>query len=66
MPLLIPAEEWRFIEAGVIQRAQLLSLLLEDLYGPQHLLRDGQFPAALLYGNPGFLRPLVGVRGARP
>ena len=62
VPLLIPAEEWRFIEAGVIQRAQLLSLLLEDLYGSQSLLKQGHFPAALLFGNPAFLRPMVGVR----
>jgi len=61
VPLLLPAEEWRFIEAGVIQRADLLSRLLEDLYGPQDLLKSGKFPAALLYGNPAFLRPLVGV-----
>ena len=61
VPLLIPSAEWRFIEAGVIQRAQLLNLLLEDLYGPQRLLTDGRFPAALLYANPAFLRPLVGV-----
>ncbi len=61
VPLLIPADEWRSIEAGIVQRAQLLSLLLEDLYGPQHLLTHGHFPAALLYGNPAFLRPLVGV-----
>jgi uncharacterized circularly permuted ATP-grasp superfamily protein/uncharacterized alpha-E superfamily protein len=62
VPLLIPADEWRSIEAGIIQRAQLLSLLLEDLYGAQDLLTHGHFPAALLYGNPAFLRPLVGVR----
>jgi uncharacterized circularly permuted ATP-grasp superfamily protein/uncharacterized alpha-E superfamily protein len=62
IPLLIPAEEWRFIESGVIQRAQLLSLLLEDLYGSQELLKQGHFPAALLYGNPAFLRPMVGVQ----
>ena len=61
VPLLIAAEEWRYIEAGIIQRAQLLSLLLEDLYGPQELLTQGRFPAALLYANPAFLRPLVGV-----
>ena len=60
--LLISAEEWRYIEAGVIQRARLLSLLLQDLYGPQNLLKDGHFPASLLYGNPAFLRPLVGVQ----
>ena len=62
VPLLIQAEEWRAIEAGVVQRAELLNRLLEDLYGPQQLIRDGHFPAALLFGNPGFLRPLVGVK----
>jgi uncharacterized circularly permuted ATP-grasp superfamily protein len=62
VPFLIPAEEWRFIEAGVIQRAKLLSRLLEDLYGSQEILRDGHLPAALLYANPAFLRPLVGVK----
>jgi uncharacterized circularly permuted ATP-grasp superfamily protein/uncharacterized alpha-E superfamily protein len=62
LPLLIPANEWRFLEQGIIQRARLLSQLLEDLYGPQELIASGFFPAALLYGNPAFLRPLVGVR----
>lgn len=62
VPLLIPADEWRFIEAGIIQRAQLLNLLLEDLYGPQDLVAHGHFPAALLYANPAFLRPMAGVR----
>jgi len=61
LPLLIPAQEWRFIEAGIIQRAQLLSLLLEDLYGSQALVVQGHFPSTLLYANPAFLRPLVGV-----
>ena len=61
VPLLIPADEWRYIEAGIIQRAQLLSLILEDLYGSQELLAQSRFPAALLYANPAFLRPLVGV-----
>jgi uncharacterized circularly permuted ATP-grasp superfamily protein len=61
VPLMILQEEWRFIEAGIIQRAELLGRLLEDLYGDQSLVKEGRFPAALLYGNPEFLRPLVGV-----
>jgi uncharacterized circularly permuted ATP-grasp superfamily protein/uncharacterized alpha-E superfamily protein len=61
VPFLIPAGEWRVIEAGIIQRAQLLSFLLEDLYGSQSLLKNGQFPPALLFANPAFLCPLVGV-----
>jgi uncharacterized circularly permuted ATP-grasp superfamily protein/uncharacterized alpha-E superfamily protein len=62
VPFLISNEEWRFIESGIIQRARLLSLILEDLYGPQILLANGHFPPALLYANPAFLRPMVGVR----
>ncbi|MBV8553457.1 MAG: circularly permuted type 2 ATP-grasp protein [Acidobacteriaceae bacterium] len=65
LPLLISAEEWRSIEAGIIQRARLLNLLLEDLYGSQRLLADGCLPAALLFANPEFLRPLAGVRVPR-
>ncbi len=61
IPLLLAADEWRVIEAGITQRARLLSLIVEDLYGPQRLLAEGRFPAALLYANPAFLRPLVGV-----
>ena len=61
VPMLLPAEEWHFIEAGVIQRAELLSRILEDLYSSQELLKSGKIPAALLYGNPAFLRPLVGI-----
>jgi uncharacterized circularly permuted ATP-grasp superfamily protein/uncharacterized alpha-E superfamily protein len=62
VPFLIPAEEWRFLEAGIVQRARLLSGILEDLYGSQELLANGRFPAELLFANPAFLRPLVGVR----
>lgn len=61
VPLLIPADEWRHIEAGIIQRARLLEAVLGDLYGPQKLLMEGRVPAALLFANPAFLRPLVGL-----
>ncbi len=62
VPFMIAAEEWRYIEKGIIQRARLLGLILEDLYGSQSLLASGHFPAELLYANPAFLRPMVGVR----
>jgi uncharacterized circularly permuted ATP-grasp superfamily protein/uncharacterized alpha-E superfamily protein len=62
VPLMIAADEWRLLEAGITQRAQLLSRILEDLYGQQTLVTNGHFPAALLYASPAFLRPLVGVR----
>ena len=61
IPLLIDASEWRQLEAGLIQRAELLETVLADAYGPAQLVRDGRLPAALVAGNPEFLRPLVGV-----
>ena len=65
VPLLIGAEEWRRLEAGLIQRAHLLNLILTDLYGPQRLLRDGLIPPALVFANPAFLRPCHGLRTPR-
>src|SRR5271155_1887315 len=61
VPLIIEPTEWKKLEAGLIQRAELLEAVLADAYGPSLLSRDGRLPAALIAGNPEFLRPLVGV-----
>jgi uncharacterized circularly permuted ATP-grasp superfamily protein/uncharacterized alpha-E superfamily protein len=61
IPLLIPPSEWSELEAGLIQRARLLNCILEDLYGPQQLLRDGLLPPALVFANPAFWRPCHGM-----
>ncbi|MGB5184118.1 MAG: circularly permuted type 2 ATP-grasp protein [Xanthobacteraceae bacterium] len=61
VPLIIEPAEWRQLEAGVIQRAELLEAVLTDAYGPALLTSEGRLPAALIAGNPEFLRPLVGV-----
>ncbi|GGF21593.1 hypothetical protein GCM10011611_29570 [Aliidongia dinghuensis] len=62
LPVMVPAAEWRRIEAGLAQRARLLDRLLADLYGPQTVLRDGTLPPALVFANPGFLRPCHGMQ----
>ena len=61
VPLIIAPSEWCELEAGLIQRATLLEAVLADAHGPSQLSRDGRLPAALIAGNPEFLRPLVGV-----
>ncbi len=61
VPLIIDPTEWKALEEGLIQRAGLLEAMLADTYGPGELTRDGRLPAALVAGNPEFLRPLVGV-----
>lgn len=61
IPLLIAADEWRQLEAGLIQRARLLNAVVADLYGPQKLLTNGRLPSSLVLGNPNFLRALHGI-----
>jgi uncharacterized circularly permuted ATP-grasp superfamily protein/uncharacterized alpha-E superfamily protein len=61
LPLVISASEWRVLEAGLVQRAELLNAVLADLYGQQQLLKSGSLPPALVYGSPEFLVPCHGV-----
>lgn len=56
VPLPIPADEFSALAAGLDQRARLLEAVLQDFYGPQHLLAEGLLPPALVYANPGWLR----------
>ncbi len=62
VPLLIDPTEWQALKAGLIQRAELLEAILADIYGPANLVRDGRLPAAVVAGNPEFLRSLVGIK----
>ncbi|MET7402025.1 circularly permuted type 2 ATP-grasp protein [Dactylosporangium sp. NPDC005572] len=62
LPLVLDAAEWADLEAGLVQRATLLDLILTDLYGPRTLLRDGVLPAAAVLAHNGFLREADGIR----
>ncbi|MFT3763683.1 MAG: circularly permuted type 2 ATP-grasp protein [Pseudoxanthomonas sp.] len=62
VPVLIDENEWRGIGEGLVQRAELLERMFADLMGAQTLVRDGVIPPELIAANPGFLRPLVGIR----
>lgn len=59
MPILIGADEWAFIAAGVAERATVLNAMLRDAYGEALWVRDGCVPAALYAGSPEYARPMV-------
>src|SRR5438105_3295240 len=59
VPLLIAPAEWASLKAALVQRAQVLEAVLADAYGPARLIREGRLPAAVVAGNPEFLRPLA-------
>lgn len=61
LPLVIDSREWRQIETGLAQRAELLRQVAHDLYGPQKLVARGLIPAEIAFGT-GFLMPCHGIR----
>jgi uncharacterized circularly permuted ATP-grasp superfamily protein/uncharacterized alpha-E superfamily protein len=65
VPFLIAADEWHALEAGLVQRAELINRILADCYGPQDLIRTGGLPPALIFGQSDFLRPCHGIQPKR-
>jgi uncharacterized circularly permuted ATP-grasp superfamily protein/uncharacterized alpha-E superfamily protein len=62
IPFVIAPQEWRSLEAGLIQRAVLLNKILADCYGAQDLIRTRWLSPALVFGQPDFLRPCHNIR----
>jgi uncharacterized circularly permuted ATP-grasp superfamily protein/uncharacterized alpha-E superfamily protein len=60
-PLMLGHSNWQQIEAGVMQRMELLERIMADAYGPQQLVLQGQLPAALVQGHPAYLPAMHGV-----
>ncbi|MEW6627287.1 MAG: circularly permuted type 2 ATP-grasp protein, partial [Pseudomonadota bacterium] len=65
LPLLIGAAEWRHIETGLVQRADLLERIVSDIYSTQSLVRDGKLPASVVTGSPHYWRVMTGTAPPR-
>jgi uncharacterized circularly permuted ATP-grasp superfamily protein/uncharacterized alpha-E superfamily protein len=65
MPFVIAPDEWRSLEAGLIQRATLLNQILADCYGAQDLIHSRWLSPALVFAQPDFLRPCHGIRAVK-
>jgi uncharacterized circularly permuted ATP-grasp superfamily protein/uncharacterized alpha-E superfamily protein len=63
-PLIMTPESWLEIEAGVQQRARLLECIMDDVYGPQELIKEALIPPALIHGHPGYVRAMHGAMAA--
>ena len=62
LPLILSSQEWEVIENALRERAELLNLILDDLYGERTLLKHRVIPPAALFSNPGFIRGCDGIR----
>lgn len=64
-PLVLTAEEWSPLEAGLRQRARLVNALLVDLYQGQQALREKIIPPEVVLSDPFYRRPCLGLEPAR-
>ncbi|CAL76421.1 conserved hypothetical protein [Bradyrhizobium sp. ORS 278] len=62
LPLLIDETEWAQLSQGIVQRAELLERVLQDIYGEGRLIASGALPAAAVAGSSEYLRPVCGIK----
>lgn len=58
-PLVIRADEWTQLAAGLRQRARFINALLVDLYDRQEVLKQGLLPPDVVLGDPYYRRPCL-------
>ncbi len=60
VPRIVPADEWKVIEGGLVQRLHALNLFLADIYHRQEILEAGIVPPDLVFGSRNFRREMIG------
>ena len=60
VPRIVPADEWRLLDAGLGQRLRALNLFLQDVYNEARVISDGVIPADLVYECPHFRPEMQG------
>ncbi len=61
VPVVLTAEDWESLSAGLIQRVRLLDALYADLYGPRTVLGTDVAPVSQLLQDPAYLRSAIGI-----
>jgi uncharacterized circularly permuted ATP-grasp superfamily protein len=61
IPRIIPAHEWKSMEAGLVQRVTALNRFIHDIYHDQEILKAGIIPREQIEGNAQFRPEMVGV-----
>jgi len=61
IPRIIPADEWREMERGLVQRVTALNRFIHDVYHGQEILKAGIVPTEQIERNSQFRPEMVGV-----
>ncbi len=58
-PRIIPKEEWKKLETGIIQRNKAINLFLDDIYHKKLILKDKVVPSELIFSSKNYLKEMV-------
>ena len=61
IPRVIAAQEWKSMEAGLVQRVNALNRFIHDVYHDQDILKAGIIPREQIENNAQFRPEMVGV-----
>ena len=61
IPRIIPAQEWKSMEQGLVQRVTALNRFIHDVYHAQDIIRAGLVPREQIEHNAQFRKEMVGV-----
>jgi len=61
IPRIIPAAEWKQLEAGLRQRVRTLNLFLHDIYHEQNIIKAGVIPAEQIFCNAQYRPEMQGI-----
>ncbi|RYZ05927.1 MAG: circularly permuted type 2 ATP-grasp protein, partial [Comamonadaceae bacterium] len=61
IPRIIPADEWRRMEQGLVQRVTALNRFIHDVYHEQEIIKSGVVPREQIMGNAQFRPEMMGV-----
>ncbi len=62
IPRIIPASDWRTLEAGLRQRVTALNRFIQDVYHGQEIMRAGIVPTDRILNNTQFRPEMKGVK----
>lgn len=65
IPRIIPAAEWKQLEAGLKQRVTALNRFIHDIYNAQDIIKAGVIPADQIFANAQYRPEMQGIRVAR-
>ncbi|MEV0298808.1 circularly permuted type 2 ATP-grasp protein [Nocardia sp. NPDC050710] len=61
IPLLVSADDWTRLEAGLVQRSRVLDEVLTDVYGSRRTITSGLLPPEVVFGSHGYVRAAHGI-----